>query len=334
MTELNNAIQEQLGAIRVYCGGGAGIGIGKYFEAERGKANPGYATLEPAYIDTSKASTFDVPQEHFYHVQEKDGSGGIRAENATDIMRRTKEILQKFPPLEMNIAIGSTTGGSGSVIIPSIVSELLERGCPVIVFAIGGDDSLQYLKNTEKTLLSYEQITKTRGKPVVLQYLQNGIDGNIEQVDLKVHVAVSSLLVLFSKQNKNLDSKDLFNWLNFDRVTSYAPQIGVLNIQQKELKDIDDNLISLVTLNGDLNNTKVKQAVEYQRVGVPLKIEDAAEHNLSYPLHFAITDGFLDGVVKRIRNQISAFGVKAEARVVRNQLSTGNENVSDNGLVL
>lgn len=326
-----NAATQDLGTIRIYSCGGCGIGIGKYFEPERKEVNPGYAKLDPVYMDTSRASTFGVPAEHFYQLPEAEGSGGKRSFNGEDIIRYTGEMLQRFAPAQYNIVIHSTTGGSGSVMGPSIASELLAQGKTVIVFAIGGDDTKQYIKNSIGTMSSYEGIVDTREKPIILQYLQNGIDGTIEEVDAKVHLAISCLTVLFSGQNKNLDARDIYHWAHFDQVTSYAPQVGVLTIHQRDLEIKDANLISVATLNTDLNNTKVNHPVEYQRVGVPTHaIESKAP--LRFPLHFAIIDGFLDGVMKNLRKQLEEFEKREGARVVRNRLSTGNEKRAPNGI--
>lgn len=329
MSELNNT--NTLGKLRIYNCGGAGIGIGKYFELERGKQNEGYAEIDPVYMDTSKASTFGVPSEHFYQLPDANGSGGKRSFNGADIVKYTGEMLQRFPLAEHNIVIHSATGGSGSVMGPSIVSEALAQGKSVIVFVIGGDDTLQFVKNCIGTLESYEGIVEVREKPVVLQFLQNGVDGTIEEVDSKVHLAISSLSVLYSGQNKNLDFRDLHNWLHFDEVTSYAPQVGVLSIHQQKLVIDDANLISVATLNADLNNTKIGQPVEYQRVGVPM--HEDCDKDMKFPLHFAVADGFLHTVVKRLRTQASEYEQRQAARVVKNKLSDGSAKKASNGLV-
>lgn len=326
-----NAATQDLGTIRIYNCGGAGIGIGKYFEPERHEKNPGYAMLSPVYMDTSRASTFGVPAEYFYQLPEAEGSGGKRSFNGEDIIRYTGDMLQKFPPEQYNVVIHSTTGGSGSVMGPSIASELLAQGKVVIVFAIGGDDTKQYIKNSIGTMSSYEGIVETRDKPIILEYLQNGIDGTIEEVDAKVHLAISCLTVLFSGQNRNLDARDIYHWAHFDQVTSFAPQVGVLSIQQRGLEIKDGNLISVATLNTDLNNTKVGHPVEYQRVGVPTHaIESKAA--LGFPLHFAIVDGFLDTVMKKLRKQLADFEQRESARVVRNKLSDGSGRRAGNGV--
>lgn len=337
MSELNNT--NTLGKLRIYACGGAGIGIGKYFELERGRQNAGYAELDPVYMDTSKASTYGVPADHFYQLPEAEGSGGVRRYNGADIVKYTGEMLQRFPALQHNIVIHSTTGGSGSVMGPSLVSELLEQGKSVIVFCIGGDDTKNYIENTIGTLESYEGIVETREKPVVLQFLQNGHDGTIEEVDSKVHLAVSCLTALYSGQNKNLDNRDLHNILHFDGVTTYQPQVGVLSIHQGKLVVGDVNLISVATLNTDLNNTKLGQPVEFQRVGVPVHIvEEEAKlpeekRALKFPLHFAVADGFLDTVMKGLRKQLADYEQRESARVVKNKLSDGSKKKASNGLV-
>jgi hypothetical protein len=180
---------------------------------------------------------------------------------------------------------------------------------------------------------SYHHIAKLRDSGLVLRYLQNGVDGTIEEVDKKIHLDVSCLTVLYSGQNKNLDDRDLYNWSHFSEVTSYSPQVGVLSIHQGEMKLANDaNLISVATLNSDLNNTRVGYPVEFQRVGVPLYVEDK-ERVLKFPLHFAVTDGYLDTLMKGLRQQLAEYDKKSSARVIRNNLSDDSKKVASNGLV-
>jgi hypothetical protein len=330
MSELNNT--NNLGKLRIYACGGAGIGIGKYFEPERGSRTAGYAELDPVYMDTSKASTFGVPSEHFYQLPEANGSGGVRRYNGADIVKYTGEMLQKFPLADVNIIIHSTTGGSGSVMGPSIASEALAQGKTAIVFSIGGDDTKNYIVNTIGTMESYEGIVETREKSIVLQYLQNGIDGTIEEVDAKVHLMVSCLTVLFSGQNKNLDARDLVNVFHPENVTSFAPQVGVLSIHREKLNlGSDVNLMTVATLNNDLNNTKLDRPVEFQRVGVP--VHPGADQDMRFPLHFVVADGFLDTVMKSLRKQLADYETREGARVVKNKLSNGTTKKTSNGLV-
>lgn len=339
MSELNNVTTQQLGKLTMYCGGGAGIGIGKYFESDRNKIFEGHASLCPYYMDTSTASTFGVPEEFFYHLgsetgEDTDGSGGIRSEHGETIGEHAKEILQKFPPADASILISSTTGGSGCNYIQALASELLAQGKLVFIFHVGGDDTLNYIKNTISTLAGYPNIAKLRGMPVILSYLQNGKDGTVEEIDEIIRGEISCLTVLFSRQNRNMDSRDLFHWANFSRrgVTTFDPQVAVLKIGRGAVPASDYSLISLATLSTSLNNTKADRPVEFQRVGIP-SYQLSDKQMESYPLHFAIFDGFMDSVMKDMKKQRDDYSAKASSRVIRNTLTAEGGTVAKNGMV-
>lgn len=319
--------------IRIYNTGGAGIGVGKYFEGARGKHEDGIADLFPVYIDASTASTFGVPEDHFYQLPGSIGSGGVRKFNAPEIVRHTGEILQKFPPMETNVIIHSSTGGSGSVMGPSIVSELLAQRKNVIIYAISSDDTLNYIENSIGTVESYASICELRETGVVLNLLQNGIDGKVEDIDRMVRRDVACLTSLFSGNNKNLDARDLYNFLHFSDVTTFAPQVASLSVHRgKVVVENDSSIITVATLNKDLDDTRLDYPVEFQRVGVPMS-EDFQQDGLAWPLHFVITDGYLDKIMKKLRKQKADFELKASARVVRNNLSDGSKKALPNGLV-
>lgn len=341
MSELNNVTTQKIGVMTAYCGGGAGISIGKYFENDREAVIEGHAIMRPYYMDTSKASNYGVPEEFFFHLgdatgdEETDGSGGLRSTHGPEISERTKEILERFPPGDVSICLSSTTGGSGCSYAQAIASELLARGKTVFIFHVLADDTLNYIKNTISTLAGYPNIAKLRNAPPVLRVLQNGVDGTTEEVDEIIRQEISCLSVLFSRQNRNMDSRDLANWANFSRkgVTSFAPQVAVLHIGKGKLPDVNQPLISLATLSDSLNNTRVDVPVEFQRVGLPnFTLSD--NRQMSYPLHFGIYDGQIDTIVKKMIKLRDEFALKASGRIVRNTMpDTVGGTVADNGMV-
>lgn len=331
MNQLNPMIKPV--KLPIYCNGGAGIGVGKFFENERQHVDPGYALLGPVYIDASTASVYGVPEQSFYKLPGTNGSGGQRKLNGPEAIRYTGEILEQFPPEDYNIVIHATTGGSGSTLGPSIVSELLARGKSVIVFCIGDDSTLQFLTNSRGTINSYKGIVQVTGQPVAMQYLQNGLDGTIEAVDAKIQLAISCLSVMLGGTNKNLDPRDVYNWSHFQNVTTFQPQVAMLKLHQGSYKDDGSVLISCVTLNDDLNNTRLPVPVDYQRVGVPMH-PSTSGNDPDFPLHFALTDGGLDELDKSLNAQIEQYNQTAKARVVRNSgiSETAAVKMQSNGL--
>lgn len=337
----NQVEQAQVGKIRVFALGGTGINIVSALEASREHTDPGMAHLDIVYADTSVASIpANIDRKHFYKLEnpnaEIDGSGGERAHNAEEIAASHLEILHKFPAHELSIVVSSTSGGSGSVLANTIVSELLSQDKQVIVLAVGADDTKQYIKNTINTLVSYENIARNNERPVIMHYTQNGEAGmSIEQVNKRIRQVISALAMLFSRQNGNLDSRDLYNFLNFHNVTTFQPQVGVLSVNYGKLDIGDEQLISLATLSTSMDNTRVDQLVEYQRVGIVKSFTaDGNSEKDDQPIHFAVTDGFLDGVVRKMRKRLAQFEETAAQRKVLNNLGTGKETANKRGLVL
>lgn len=335
--------QAAIGQVRIFGVGGCGINIAHYFEEDRGTQQPGVAEAHITYVDTSlSAIPTNVSAEHFYKLQgadgETDGSGGKRSHNAEDIMERNKEILHKHPPLDLTIIVGSMTGGSGSVFANALADELMAQDKPVVVLGVGDDATLQFVKNTISSLTSYHNYAEKHGRPISVVYRHNGEDGTISEVNAHMHKIISTLLVLFSRQNRLLDSRDLYNALNFNQVTSFKPQVGLLSVNFGDLNIGDEQLISLLTLSSNLDNTRVSQLVEYQRVGLAEKFIEADGGRSLFkddiPVHIAITDGYLDKVMSKLKKLKKKHEDNAAQRTVRNRLGDDKLKTTASGLAL
>ena len=118
-----------------------------------------------AFIDTSSSNVKKgMNEDNVYILPNLDSSGKKRDENHLEISNVIKEVLVKHKPLDFNIVLFSLSGGSGSVIAPLLISELLSRNIPVIAVCIGSDESVLTANNTLKTLKSLEVIAKKNDK--------------------------------------------------------------------------------------------------------------------------------------------------------------------------
>lgn len=329
--------------MNVYACGGAGINVAKHFEKFRKTHEQSdhaddkvFARTMPIYIDTSRSNlTPDIPAEHTYVLSGLDGSGKVRRENAEAITQCTLDILQKFKPADISIVLSSTSGGSGSVLAPSITSELLNRGQTVIVIAIGSDDSRIELENTSKTIKTYEAIAKLRKTPVTMLYHNNSeVDGGRKDVDAEVIQQITKLAALFSGCNRELDTKDLQNWLFFNRVTSFQPKLCFMDFYSGKIDSLKNGqVISVATLCLDGYSSSAGTAVEYQTVGYVTEAQNEKMH-LTASLHYVI----LDGVVAEIHSDISAklqlLDEAQRARITKSSILTDSDRATDNGLVL
>lgn len=331
--------ERELGQVRLYSCGGAGINIGSKVAAMLfGQQDQNvFADLDTVYLDTSKSNLHkDIPADKLYLVDGKDGSGGERAANYSDIEPRTREILQQFKPVDLNIVLSSGGGGTGSVMASCLVGELLAKDNLTIVICVGDDATKKWTSNTLKTIKSYENIAvKTRQKPVVMYYLRNGADMSRKTVDARVQDLVSALLLLFSRRNRELDSKDLYNWINFQNVTSYKPNLVALSLfTDKVDSDLGKigNLISIATLVADDLDPTLSKRPEVQTIGY---VEGTFNgKHLSVPYHYVTSDGIFRDEAKHLDSVLAEFEAEEAARLRPTTISSNADAATDSGVVL
>ena len=323
------------GKVRIYACGGCGINIGHLFEKHRNLAEPAFAELDIVYIDTSKSNMRShIKEDHCYMLDHLDGSGKIRSENHEEISSRIRAILQEFKPADLNIVLGSAAGGSGSVIGPLLVSEMLDSQVPTIVVNVGSADTRLDAENTLKTIKSFEAVARMRKAPVVMSYVQNSESTSRSEADAFIVSTIMGLCVLFSRENRELDSRDLFNWLRFDRVTSFPVQLAALTLvqDQTEIKELG-NIITVATLAKEGANTALKQIPEYQCVGYLPENTDEVVISKA-PMHFVTSDGVFPEVVAHLNKLLKDIEAQTNARVKKATILNANDTPNDDGLVL
>lgn len=318
---------KQKGSIKLYACGGAGINIGKTFEEMRGQSSDMFATLDVAYLDTSAANLSDpkIPLSAVYKVPGKDGSGQLRKLNAEDIFARAPEMLEKHQPLDLNIVLHSFSGGSGSVIGPALVSELISRDCLTIAIGIGEADTVTHMENTQKTILSYIGVSAARERSVVASYFENSNLTPMEDVNLAIAQLITALSVLASRENIGLDSRDLNHLINFDRVIqSYGPQLALLSVfEGTSISDNIGNIITVATLATQGGTASIGQMINYQTVGRLPSAPDGKESpvHAQAPVHFVVSDGLWAETEARLDAALTEFRRKEAARVPKDQQS-------------
>ena len=332
---MNSIENTNVGKAILFACGGAGINIASHFEQFRGKEDPGFAQIDVVYLDTSRSNlTKVVDTQKVYIVEGLDGSGKVRAENHREIGDCVLDILQTHKPGDINFVLSSGSGGSGSVIAPSLVQELLQRNIPVIVITVGSTDSRIELENTIKTLKSYEAIAQLRKVPVNALYYENSKSMVRSEVDKNAQQAIVLLSALFSRQNKELDSSDLYNWLSYNKVTSYAPHLSYMDFFPKEVKvERPASVISVATLTTQGDDTSTGSNVEYQCVGY-INPEVMKRMEFDNPVHIAILDGVFSEIHKRLSKTLTEFDEAKKARIVKSSILSDSDRPTITGLVL
>lgn len=331
----------QKGKIKLFACGGGGINIGAKLQNHITKGAVGFGDLEVVFIDTSRSNLEQaIDQKACYLIEGLDGSGKVRSENHQEIGQHIRDILQMHKPGEVNLVLSTAAGGSGSVIAPSLVSELLSREIPVIVLTIGNADTRLETENTLKTLKSYEAIAKMRKAPVVMSYVQNDENATRQTNDARISYVIMALCSLYSRQNKELDSKDLFNFLRFDRVTSFQPMLASLTLLSAA--DGDDifsglnqlgHIISVASVVRSDQSPKLPMRPEYQCTGFLPSDADSVLQG-SVPMHFVTSDGVFHQVATQLQKLIDEMEETRNARVHKSGLLGNGDRPTETGLVL
>lgn len=217
------------------------------------------------------------------------------------------------------------------------MGELLERKCPTVVMLIGSTATKLDVSNTLKTIKSYESISKMKKTPVIATYAENSEKNSRKDVDTAIVFNVLSLAVLYSRQNHELDSQDLFNWINYNRVTSFNPHMACLTIVDgreitNELKDIGD-IISVATVAADSDQTHFPTIPEYQCSGF---LPESAANNTKgrCPFNFIISNGIFNDTAARLNTILNELDQVQNARVIKRSIINGDDKATETGMVL
>ncbi len=326
--------------MRIYACGGAGINIAKTFENHRGIEEAGFSLLNIAYIDASSSNinSIKTDKENIYLLEDtfgnvKEGGGKKRRLNYDDISARASELILNYKPEKINIVMHSFHGGSGSVIGPVIVSNLLDKGEAVIVIGIGGTDSNIEISNTVDTISSYAAISKLRKKPVPCIYYENSKSTPRGMVDSKIIANIVMLSVFFSNGNHEMDYTDMYNFLNYNEVTDHTPKLSYMEFYTKDIELAKDtNIISVATLSDASTPTHPGHSVDYQCVGF-ISNEVKEKLKVEMPIHLCIIDGVFSDIVHRLKSIKTEIEQKRNA-IVKKNMDVDLSNTTDDGLVI
>lgn len=317
------------GKIKLFGTGGAGVNIASQFVNR--SEEPGYATVEPVFIDTSRSNLKDgIDKNNVYILENVDGSGKIRKENAQEIQNVIKDILLKMRPEDFNVVVFSASGGSGSVFGPLLVGEMLNRSIPVVAVVVGSDESSITAQNTMNTLKSMDSIARRSGKPFVMYYDHNQRGVRRSDIDKTLISVITCLSILASRQNEEMDSQDLVNWLEYNKTSSVEPQLAVLDVYETHEKvESIANPISIASLYSSPDVDTIRSVPDYHTVGYTGEGVSAPES-----LHFIINVDAVPEIGRRIQKTLDELQEIRDSRVSTSALVKDTDNVDGSGLVL
>jgi hypothetical protein len=322
--------------LRVYACGGAGVNIVHPMQKDL-ETKEGFSELSVLYVDTSMSNMHKkgIDKDLIYVFDGVDGSGKKRDSNYGVVTASVKEILLQHKPGDINVVVHSTSGGSGSVIGPVIASELLERGIPAIILSVGNRDCRAEIQNTINTIKSYDVIANKKKKPVVMSHYENNSTTPRAIVDKQIQASLNVVSAVFSGKNAELDSSDLVNFLDYTKLTSFAPGLARLEFYTQAITlEKGEVVASLVTLSKMGEDTSPGISVDYQAVGF-ISQEASQSISIQTPIHLATVLGYYPTLLKSLNDDLAAMDELRQSVNVKG-LTDHNDanNATYDGLIL
>lgn len=335
-----------------FCGG-AGINISASVFEDIAGLGDGFADVVFNYIDTSTNNIDEIEKRgEFYAIESlshggKDinGSGGERRTNASSIAPEVKGYLDKLgyhveKTGEYHIVVFSGSGGSGSVIGPNILRNLLERKIPVVAVVIGDTSNGLSALNTRNTIGTLEHITTKIVKaalPVV--YINNtNVGGNAngrKKTNEMLYSSLSTVALFLSGINKDIDGQDMVGFFSPSsyNTISVSPGIYGLSLYGSGTSIGDDESIPIIgrTLSIPGVDTGELPKMLHHKDGHVVSDDAITIYKGQFPLHMVLHANYF----KRHHDDLAKVIEEYEqvASSVRNDTMVDVGTASDDGMI-
>lgn len=339
--------------------GGAGImltgSIGKMIT----DLGSGFAKIERRYVDTSESNIkliadADMANE-FHHVVNSghsgaviNGSGGERRTNAKEIISSVKEFLDKDGIGEKvtgvyHVVLFSASGGSGSVIGPMIIKNLLERRIPVIGVLVGDSSNGLSAINTLNTIATLNNVAMSSASALSIMYINNKNfnTGSVltarKDADMAIFNSLSALSLFLNGMNTDLDSQDLLGIIDQTAYSSIQikPGLYALSTFSKDVT-LPQGVIPTVgrTLTIDGVSADIDVNLLHHKVGSVIDENAAAIYKEQFPLHLVTAANFFVIEEQNLKTLTDEYQDIMDNIQVKNITGTSTSEADDSGLVL
>lgn len=241
--------------LTVYAAGGTGTNIAKRI---------GDLDINVVFVDTSVSNLKSVTNPNVFLVEGMDGAGKYMNATYEEFKPIVSDVLLKFPPSDqLNVVVGSLSGGSGSVIAPMLVSKLVEDGYNTVGIGIVSDHSTTEISNALKSLKSYRGRSSVIKKAISLFAVSGATRSEADQQAL--HLISLLALLVDKKHTAEFDTADLRSFLFFDRVTDNQPTVSIIEVMANEefIPEKGTSVVGTVLLTSDPSSTVKPVYPEY-----------------------------------------------------------------------
>lgn len=225
---------ETIKRIGIYGCGGAGTNLLSLVEKKIRNEDLGgtYSPYAPVYIDSSESNFEDLPAgAETYRIEGMNGAGKHRDEMLEPARREAANILFKYPPQDVNILVSSAGGGTGAILATVLAEKMWEAGKRVIFISPASIESGKTAANSLAHVRTLNNRAKANNQTAVLFYDNNEAENKERlSIDRSMVLGVCAILDLYSGHHREMDTKDVENWLNLGKSANLEPQLVLLDI--------------------------------------------------------------------------------------------------------
>lgn len=225
--------------LNYYLCGGAGINIGiELKQTTRTPVNKGAYLVG---LDSSDANPsmgmFDV--EHMKQAGSDTatrGSGKKKTTNYLQAEEFVESVITKHKPTDINVVVGSTAGGTGSMLTTLVIRNLAKRNLPFIAIFINDFTSLQEMENAVGTLRSTAAQTSKNFLNTPIPFMAFNNEENVTRGEVNRNIVgqLDLLSIVMTDENEEADYTDIKNTLTYSRHYGVAPALSHIRFFSKE----------------------------------------------------------------------------------------------------
>jgi len=163
-----------------------------------------------------------------------------------------------------------------------------------------------------------------------MYYEHNERERRRTEVDTQIQLVISTLAVLCSKQNKEMDTKDIANWIQFNKTTTVAPQLAQLEVFSAPVEaDAIKDPISIASIYVNEDITPLNAVPEYHAAGYLSTPSTQFEQ-----LHYVISIDAIPTIFNKIKDTLDQYHNHRNSRIKLASIVSEEDKATEDGLIL
>lgn len=220
-------------------GGGCGTNTIARFIAKNAELSDLCSIMDTSTSNIQRSNIHDKVS--FTHISGLVGSGKFRSENVTAISNEVARYSKDNEFADLTLCMFSLSGGSGSVICPLLIKEILRDGKVVVVVGVADTGSNIDTRNAINTLKTLENIAAEANAYLPLVLFSN--THGRSTVDNGVDTILANITEVLSADTQEMDIRNKLYFFQPNRIMpSISPGVKLLNVSTDGTGTWDESL--------------------------------------------------------------------------------------------